>query len=100
MNKINDITKITILKLGVNHSNFDNYTSEKQDRLLEMVKLEDWNELIPVWQNLCDLIQDKNSKLSLTERNTNNYILNVAQDEFLIARDKIIHFIETVLIKK
>lgn len=97
MNKISDTTKITILKLGGNHEDFDNYTSEKQDRLLNLVKLEDWNELIPVWQNLCDLINDPKSKLSLIEKNTNRYILNVAQDDFLIARDKVIHFIQTVL---
>lgn len=47
-----------VVKFIEGNDNFDNYDSEKQDRLLKICTLKDYNQLIPVWQDCMNIIEE------------------------------------------
>lgn len=47
-----------VVKFIEGNDNFDNYTSEVQESLMEGHSLRDYNALIPVWQECINIIEE------------------------------------------
>lgn len=47
-----------VVKFIEGNDNFDNYTSEVQESLMEGYSLRDYNSLIPVWQECMNIIEE------------------------------------------
>ena len=85
-----------VVKFIEGNDNFDNYDSEKQDRLMQKHNLIDYNQLIPVWQDCMSIIEEHalDTRLKNYEREVIICVKTNVLYDIDVLRKAVLEFIE------